>query len=259
MMITLLTPKMPDIDECPEMQLSQPNSPLHELFLHVIDALNTHPALTKPKYCAEKSYTEPGETPDPPSQSVNIEVYFVDNKEAFEHWEAPHNSVGLFAINSGVFESVDDDVLSKAYRVLVNCNEMEFATLIRRERQQEANPNSDRHDLEYLMSYLNSVTHEIAHAVEFAEHTNGLSPSAAFNLYEMGVIQASLLELSTGHGILYADNDDITDQEHIDIMETRVEEKGRKWLSELTLDNKLINSALRTYAPKPSRNHSPSP
>jgi len=185
-----------------------------------------------------------------PVKDVFIEVVLIDNPEIFDYFDAPENSLGFHAINSGVYESDDGDVLSKKHRVFIMVDESCLKNIIKNERDCEIDPTSSRNDAEYLKSYLVTVTHELAHCVEFITNANGLTPSDVANENENGNLSWDVREISTGHGILFPYDEDLEFSELVDIMEERVEEKGIKWLDEIKMDESLFNKALSEYSPK---------
>ncbi len=121
---------------------------------------------------------------------------------------------------------------------------------IKNEREQEIDSNSSLYDHEYLNAYLTTVTHELAHCVEFITNANGLTPAEVYNANECGDLSYDVEEISTGHGILFPYNEDLSQSELVDIMEERVEEKGINWLSKLNINQDLFLQALSEYSPQ---------
>lgn len=185
-----------------------------------------------------------------PMKDVFIDVVLIDNPEIFDYFEVPENSLGFHAINSGIYESEDEDVLSKKHRVFIMVDENKIKEIIKNEREYEIDNTSDRNDLEYLKSYLVTVTHELAHCVEFITNANGLTPGQVCDENENGNLSWDVTEVSTGHGILFPYDEDSTTQELVDIMEERVEMKGIEWLDNIKMDDKLLQEVLSEYAPK---------
>lgn len=181
---------------------------------------------------------------------IFIDLILIDNKEIFNEFNVPENSLGFHAINSGIYESIDDDVLSKKHRVFIMVDEKELKQFIKNERNKEFDPTSDKNDNEYIRFYLTTVTHELAHCVEFITNGNGLTPSDAANHNENGNLSFDLIELSTGHGILFPYDEDFDLDELTEIMEERVEKKGIEWLNKIDIDQKLLQKVLEDYKPE---------
>lgn len=185
-----------------------------------------------------------------PTDDIFIDIILIDNREVFEHFNVPDNSLGFHAINSGCFEYLDDDCIATKHRAFVMVDENNLKAHIQNERNQEINPESNMYDHEYLNAYLTTVTHEIAHCVEFITNANGLAPAEVYNANECGDLDWDIGEISTGHGILFPFDDNLSFNEIVDIMEERVEEIGVNWLNEINIDQELFNNALIEYAPK---------
>lgn len=175
----------------------------------------------------------------------DIDVVLVDNREAFNFWSAPDGSLGFHAINAGCFEYEDGDCLSDRHRVVVLVNEDEF----RNHFEGEIERDFSDYRSSYLDAYLITVTHELTHCLEFIENSQGMTPSEALNAFDAGDIDFDLTDLSTGHGILFPYDDNLSKDELIDIMEERVEQKGRDWYHKLSLDKALYNGVIEQFTP----------
>lgn len=94
---------------------------------------------------------------------------------------------------------------------------------------------------EHLEKYLNTITHEVIHALEFIENAGGLTPKEVEKLYEERKLDFGLLEASTGYGQLNYANDfgelsSLDFFEINEIVEERVEHKGLLLLESLNID-----------------------
>jgi len=268
-------------DDNPEMVYSSENTPLHRLFVHVLDKLNETNGFGEVKFLRNEDEVEYYSLETEPSEDAEIDVVFIDNKDLVEWYNVnPEETVGIHCITSGPFEIVDGDVISHRNRVVVYLNEEYLKRFIAEERMMESDPNSDRHDIEYMMSYLNTVTHELAHAVEFIECTHGLTPSEAESIFcdseywsEMGAglgvytdpskileTQKKLNDISlyaigskdeNGTMLAYL-HTKLREEESRFYQETedRVENRGREVLESLPLDYELISFVAKHYAPK---------
>jgi hypothetical protein len=224
-------------------------SPLGRLVENVAKATEGLDELTNPQFNLNAEDAKLCGVSDP-SGDIAIDIVLIDNKEVFEYFNAPDNSLGFHAITSGAYESIDDDCIAAKHRVFVMVDEAYLARHIQEERDQEINPESSAHDHEYLNAYLTTVTHEIAHCVEFITNANGLTPSQVYNESENGNLGWALEEISTGHGILFPYDESLSSDEIVDIMEERVEQKGIDWLCAIDIDAVLFSKALSEYAPE---------
>lgn len=225
------------------------NTPLHKIVVHVIEQMMTHPALRSPQWLGHKIVAESEFAPPVPNKPINIDFVLIDNDEAMSYWDAPSNCLGFHSLTSGVYESEDGDILSTKHRVVMKLCEKQYRRYVLEERQQETDPTSSRHDLEYLISYLVTITHEIAHCVEWISWTNGMTPSDVQNGIEDESIDLKMLDISAGNGIIMEFDGDMSDDKLNHLMEERVEGKGRQWLRDLALDPDLIDEVCEHYAP----------
>lgn len=232
-----------------EQTYKSQNTALGKLIENVVKATESLKELQNPAFNLNKEDAESCGVLKP-KDDIFIELVLIDNKDVFDYFNVPDNSLGFHAINSGCFEYLDGDCIATKHRVFVMVDEDNLRTYIKDERNQELNPESNRHDHEYLSAYLTTVTHEIAHCVEFITNANGLTPAEVYNASECGDLGYEIEEISTGHGILFPFDDNLSFDEIVDIMEERVEEKGINWLNKITIDQELLNNALIEYAPK---------
>ena len=251
-----ITTKPIDLHEDYEISPPDMASPLARAMSELTHVLNDHPEFMNVRTLINKnSY------PDvlfPSDESVlDVEVVLCGRKDdLFEMSDVPHfedsEMLGFFAVSAGPFDP--ERYFSNCFRVVVACDEAHYRQFVEEERAQELDPGTSSHDLEYLKAYLVTVTHEISHAVEFIQHGGGFTPHEVMNLCDEGAFEFSVSDVATG---LYARKElakyvfPEDDQEIIQIMEDRVEEKGKallRWaLPKIKLET--IEACLETYAP----------
>jgi hypothetical protein len=193
----------------------------------------------------------------PGAENQNIEVLLVDNNDAFDLWDAPEGSLGFHCISSGN----DETPWSEVHRVVINMDDKiirEHLLDLRLDSYED--PFDDATDFEGLKGWLITITHEIAHALEFIENSNGLTPDMIGNMCDEFELGYNLLDFSTGAGISQPnlvpdqyDSSDNPEMVNISAMEDRVEAKGINYLNSCMQRNallsKLISEAASFYAP----------
>ncbi|MCW3782475.1 hypothetical protein [Defluviimonas salinarum] len=137
----------------------------------------------------------------------------------------------------------DDAAFARQYRVLAVSDRSEFLSLTEDLAKDDDYPEIHLH--EYLKSYLNTVFHEIAHALLFAENAALLPPSEIECMSNAGEFDHDVFDCSTGYGIrpLAIDGQDIWAddmEEAAELMEIHVEALGRQFMRHaLTGDSAL--------------------
>lgn len=180
-------------------------------------------------------------------ESVNIIISLVDNAEVFSYFNLDNNQniLGLFCITTGD-GLLAETPYSDEFRVLVEVNPDNFKKHIK--DAQKDLIDIDKFDYVNLLElYLITSTHEIIHAFEFLESSGGLSPHEIDNLYDSEEFSNSLFECSTGFNTkTYQDHylGDESDEEIIEIVEERVEYKGKKLFQSLNIEDTLLNETL---------------
>lgn len=233
-----------------ELSYKSHQTPLGILVEHIATSIGSIEELSNLKFKMRAEIAQDLGLPTHPEEDIEIDVVLVDNSEVADCWNAPDGSLGFHAINAGAYEYDDGDVLSCRHRVVVIVDEEALRKHMAEERAMEMNPHSDAHDREYLFAYLATITHEVAHCVEFIEHGNGLTPSEIGNLIDSGDIPYDMSDICSGHGAII-EFDANASREHLEsVMEERVEEKGVDWLLKLRLDEGLVMRAVSAYAPK---------
>jgi hypothetical protein len=241
-----------DLDEDYEAAPAKEGTPLTILVRAIAQALEQHPDLQ-----SVATLTNLNSHPDilfPDQEStVVVEVILCDKSQDIPmilntDMEAP---LGVFATSSGAFDQ--DSWYADKFRVIVAVNEAALREFFRDQRQLEMDPQSNSHDREYLKAYLNTLPHEIAHAVEFISHGGGLTPDQVDIDCEHGLLDCDMQDICTGRGIRHDMPASLEDDEADDIMEERVEAQGREWLDWALqrVPAPLVEACLKAYAPKP--------
>lgn len=243
-----------DLDGDYEAAPAKEGTPLAILVRAIAKELEQHPDLQ-----AVTTLTNPDTHPDIrfPDQAgeVVVDVVLCDDYRDIpmilnSDMEAP---LGVFATSSGAFDH--DSWYAHKFRVVIAVNEAALREHFSDERQLEVDPQSNAHDHEYLEAYLNTLPHELAHAVEFISHGGGLTPGDVDIDCEDGLLTCTMHDICTGRGIRPDMLASLDDEDAVDIMEERVEAKGREWLGWALqrVPAALVEACLKTYAPKPKR------
>jgi hypothetical protein len=175
-------------------------------------------------------------------EEQTIQVLYVDNKKVFDYFEFQNNSniIGLHCITTGDGILSEESYYSEKFTILVFANDKYLKEFLDEEIQNDEHQNYLQ---SYLNSYVNTLTHELVHALEFMENSGGLSPHDVDCCYDASEFDYSINDCITGYGLPNYEKDYenvIYDQEIKDIMEERVEEKGRKLLKSLSIDFEKI-------------------
>ena len=233
------------VDVHPDYEIDPPDAacPLVQLTTALAQQMASHPDFNQARFERPADGFDELERPDRP---LSIEVVLckkVDDIETLIDSDSPNEYIGVFAMSAGAFNP--DCWKADAFRVVVPCDMDYLRNFILEERNQELDPDNDRHDFDYLMAYLVTLTHELAHAREFIIHGQGFTPDEIDNYHDAGLINVDCLDVASGRFI----RDDMleTDREDsIDIMETRVEAQGYSWLHWAIgrIDQKKVDAVL---------------
>lgn len=243
-----------DLDGDYDAAPAKEGTPLAILVRAIAKELEQHPDLE-----AVITLTNPDTHPDIrfPDQTgeVVVDVVLCDDYHDIpmilnSDMEAP---LGVFATSSGAFDH--DSWYADKFRVVVAVNETVFRGFFKDQRQLEIDPQSDIHDHEYLEAYLNTLPHELAHAVEFISHGGGLTPDQVDIDFEDGLLDCDMEDICTGRGLRPDMPASLEGDEAVDLMEERVEAQGREWLAWAIkrVPRQLVDACLKAYAPKPKR------
>lgn len=170
-------------------------------------------------------------------EKITINFIFIDKKELLDYWNAPEDAIGFHSISSGAYEKQDKDFIAKEHRVFLYFNEKEF--------QKNINKLPKENQKKYLKYYLSTITHEIAHCVEFIENSNGLTPKEVEDLIQNKKINVNLMDICSGNGTIFDYSSKYSYFDLEKIMEDRVEDKGENWLEEVKLSEEVINNIVK--------------
>lgn len=166
------------------------------------------------------------------------------NRDAFAALDiATTDAQGIFLVNGTPLE--EESYLATGFRALVLCDEEELFAYARGEREQETDPTTDRYDADYVRTYFNTLTHEVAHAVEFISHGHGLTPAQVDIWNDSGELDRDIGDITTGRWI----REDMQDERFLDegftneVTEGRVEEQGYDWLSDCIRTDPAMRAA----------------
>lgn len=221
--------------------------PLTKLTENLVVAIAKHPDVASPSVLLSTSAYQDIEFPAQGS-TLEIDILLCSTADALTDWTGG-NACGVF-MTSGA--PIEESMYATRLRVGVPCDIEAVRAFVLEERQLETDPSSDQHDLSYLEAYLCTLTHELAHAIEFIRHAGGLTPDQVDLLFDDGAIEFGISEAATG---LVAREDMKPFAMHPegaeDAMEARVEATGRQWLrwAMLHVDKELIQACLETIRP----------
>lgn len=144
-----------------------------------------------------------------------IDLILVDSAEALEAWNIPDDALGCHVIED--WQSGCE--FAERHKVVINM-QMDTLTNI-------LDSEPDSHFDSLIESWLMTITHEIAHCVEFIECSGGLTPHLLQVMLNEADSDLTIDNFSTGAGI--RENAPCDSAEAIESMESRVEQKGFNW------------------------------
>ncbi|MDT8924630.1 hypothetical protein RBE51_17625 [Pseudomonas taiwanensis] len=158
--------------------------------------------------------------------------------------------LGIFATTSGAFDTTA--WCADRFRVIVGCDERELRNWVLAETKRDLEAHLPPRIETYVSAFLVTITHELAHAIEFIAHGAGLTPSEVDDAFDEGVLDVSLFDVCSGRGIREDMEADLSDQAAAELMEDRVERQGATWLDWALsrLPAELMQDCVRAYAPK---------
>lgn len=237
-------------DDIIDYEFKLKKHPITKMYLDVIEKLNNVDNFVDFDFKGEKIFETKEKfkevNPVPPD-NISIDIIFLNkDEELLDQWCVPERIMGFHAINSGVFEIKDNDMLSKKHRVGIVVDPELFNEEFTKNRLFQRDINSNEFDMDFIYAYFNTLTHELAHCKEFIENTNGMTPYEVANLQEEEMVDLTFYDISNGHGILF-DFDENNDRYELDeIMEERVEAKGMSWIHKIKLNEMLIDSLIKS-------------
>jgi len=217
----------------------EPTSPYLSVIQCLVNAINAHPALTRISPLIEKKHYPAVAFPDT-KLSITLDLKLdMDGGLIRQAQLDPKRVLGAFLSHSDL---TGQHQYPDHYCAVVRFDENRLLDDLYDERIQAVDPLSNQYDPAIMSEILTSFTHEIAHAVEFAEHSHGLTPHGVIcaadpyedeHTYEQIVdFDLDLIDVVTGRWI----RDDMQDKSLVNIdlaikvCEARVEAKGQSWL-----------------------------
>lgn len=250
-MHALLSTRLLALHEDYELPPLSSEAPLTRLMKAIGEALTHHPELQAIQGLVSPQHY-PGVEFPAADAGIPIDILLCANNESIclaLDRDMPTSLLGVFATSAGSIEP--DEMYATRLRVIVSCDEDCLRQHMAEERALSGDPHDASQDRLYLDAFLNTLPHELAHAVEFIEHAHGLSPADIDDLYDAGDIDFDIVDACNGRGIRSGVDAEL-DQGSADfIMEERVEQRGREWLGWALqrVDPDLISACLEAYAP----------
>lgn len=214
-----------------EYKLNSENK-ISEIYSYMVDKLNE----LEIKINNDYKITEI-ESPE----NVNINIILVNGPEAFNYYfesDIAEKTYGVFNISNGD-GLLGEEYLAKEFSVLVDASYDSF---------KNAYKNFSNYDkVDFISRYLVTLTHEINHALEFIENSGGLTPYQVEDYFDAGLFDYTVDDCCTGYGLpkYFDDFDGIDDEDEIyQIMEDRVENKGRYMFKDLNIPLEKIKSLI---------------
>jgi hypothetical protein len=179
----------------------------------------------------------------------------VGDSDFFDYFECPHNGgedsriLGMHTISTGD-GILGETAYAKSHVVAVNLDNELFLNLLKENRENMIDPESDRDDNNLMYDWLNTVSHELQHAKEFIVHGGGLTPHEVDNAYECADFDYNVFDVSTGYNIHEDFNEgyDLNNSSAIiQRMEDRVESNGFETLSKCDLSKTNFGDAIEYF------------
>ena len=224
------------LKDAPEEYGIQNRNEISKIYEYIIKELNNSNIEIKNQHI--KSYPEI----DFP-ESVNINIVFVNGSESFNFYfdeDTALKTYGVFNITNGE-GFLGEEYLAKDFTVLVDASKDSFDNTYKKYMSENK--------LDFIFRYMVTLTHEINHALEFIENSGGLTPYQVEDYFDSGIFDYSISDCCTGTNLpeYYKDFINITDEDEIyEIMEDRVEKKGREMLAKLNIPNDIFIKAVRS-------------
>lgn len=237
-----------DADDLQPLNL---DTPLARILKAMVEEMAKHPDLQDVKAILSPSDYLHLEFP-PADASINVDVHLCSTLDEINTIldRDVEGCLGVFATTSGYFDR--ERWTADRFRVLVACDENYLRqAMSEMAAEDRAVGHPARHET-YLTSFLITMTHELAHAVEFISHGAGLTPEEIENAWDDGSLELSIADVCSGNRIREDMQEVADDQEAIDIMEDRVEAQGVDWChwALKRLPPKLLQDCVRAYAPR---------
>ena len=237
--------------DCEDLQPLNLNSPLGRMMKAMVEVVGKHPDLQDVRPMLSQSDYPHLEFPSP-GESVAVDVYLCSTLDEINGIldRDVEGCLGVFATSSGFFDR--EKWSADQFRVLVACDEGFLREYMGQEAADDLAAGFPARFETYLTAFLITITHELAHAVEFISHGAGMTPEEIESAYCDGSLDLSVADVCSGRGIRKDMVFEMEDEEADAIMEARVEAQGIQWC-EWALDQlppQLIKDCVRAYAPR---------
>ncbi|AXH59844.1 hypothetical protein [Pseudomonas amygdali] len=223
-----------NLKTCEEIDLEdlQPvnlNTPLTLMIKALVDVIGQHPDLQDVQPILAASNYPHLEFPGSES-AITVDIHLSATSEEIDLIldRDMDNCLGVFATSSGFFDR--ERWTANRFRVLMACDEQELREHMKLEASEDRDEGRQPRYETYLVAYLITLTHELAHAVEFIRHGAGLTPEEVESAWEDGSLDLSVSDVCSGRGIREDMPCDMDEDVANEVMEERVEAQGIEWL-----------------------------
>lgn len=237
----------------------------YKMYQHILESLKDS------SHLSIDSQTVRTEHPDihfPESQDLNI---FFRNKtfELIDSLELPDRVQGAFILNDEEGLLIGEKGCPDSFNIIIFIDDKEMEDVIEHETflDIDCGMPSDISREFHLVSFGNTLTHEIEHALEFMENSGGLTPAQVKELNQSRDFNYDVFACMTGYGMEnYGNSYDEIDKRMLEddlllievendifaIVEERVETNSRKKIEMLDID------LLTIYEKTPEKKKQPS-
>ena len=200
----------------------------------------------------------------PMRDEVVINVHYTSDSKFLDDFGANSDVSGCFVIRDEN-RYFGDDEYPDGYHCVVLLDEDRMRSMVESEYQMDREHGLLTAKEDHVIDYVTSLTHEIFHAVEFAQNTQGMTPKEAFESHQAKQFPYDMEQCSTGYGMAryikdYQKVDELDLEGDLDVFERmemvsgitegRVEMKGRELAEALPIDY------LKSYESAPKRKKS---
>lgn len=239
-----------DLDDLQPVNL---NTPLTRMIKALVEVIGQHPDLQDVQpVLAPTDYLHLEFPALESAQTVDIHLCATSEEIDLILDRNMDNCLGVFATSSGFFDR--ERWSADRFRVLMACDEQELREHMRLEASEDRDEGRQPRYETYLVAYLITLTHELAHAVEFIRHCAGLTPEEVESSWEDGSLELSVSDVCSGRGIREDMPCDMDENVANEVMEDRVEEQGIEWLewAIARLPVEYLSDCAKAYAPRQS-------
>lgn len=234
--------------DCPPLD---ERCPLVILARAVVEHIRLHPEVQEvASLVSPESYPEVDFPCTREGFRADIDILLASSREVLNEWTSGDEVLGVFLATAGVLEP--DAFFSRRLQVLVPCDVERLRAHIEEERSWCMPDRFEQSDRLALEAFLTTLTHELAHAVDFARHAGGLSPHDVDVLFDAGLIDFDVGDACTGLVVRPEMDHLFGEPEAASLhMEERVEDQGRRWLTWALnkVPQSMIDACLAAAAP----------